>query len=207
LRNSKRSQGPNIALASRRTEIHATGGSSGIRVHSCRRDPTLVCGLAPTNRSGSEEQRGGIMLSDGLSDPGFVPISDPAPTPGTGWAPPPHATDLQDKGSFGPTISSEPGRSCPVSTFAAPRAKEAGCNRAAVLLTRHGQSPRAGCEGISVSRPPRHSRSDGQSKLVIGTPDSLGGRPPRRPPVCPISAITLAVPWSHPKHHQRCIGL
>ena len=43
--------------------------------------PHLVCGLAPTNRSGSEEQRGGITLRNGLQVPGFVPTSDPARPP------------------------------------------------------------------------------------------------------------------------------
>lgn len=32
----------------------------------------------------------------------------------------------------------------------------------------------------------------------------LGGPPATATPRCPISSITLAVPWSHPKHHQRC---
>ena len=63
--------------------------------------PHLVYGLVPTNRSGSEEQRGGIMLSDGLSDPGFVPISDPARTPRARGVRPTSCHIPARQGSFG----------------------------------------------------------------------------------------------------------
>ena len=69
--------------------------------------PLLVYGLAPTNRSGSEEQRGGITLRDGLRVPGFVPISDPArrPRAGVGAPPPCHRSTRQ--GSFGNAIGAD----------------------------------------------------------------------------------------------------
>jgi hypothetical protein len=60
--------------------------------------PTVRRRAAPRcNRSGSEEQRGGITLRNGLRVPGLVPISDPAATPCTGWAPHLHATNPQHR--------------------------------------------------------------------------------------------------------------
>jgi hypothetical protein len=57
----------------------------------------LSRGLALINRSGSEEQRGEIMPSNGLRSLG--PFRSPTPRAHSGprWAPPPHATDPQDR--------------------------------------------------------------------------------------------------------------
>jgi hypothetical protein len=63
--------------------------------------PILVYGLAPTNRSGSEEQRGGITLRDGLRSLGSFRSPTPRADPvhGVGAPPPCHIPARQ--GSFG----------------------------------------------------------------------------------------------------------
>ena len=73
-----------------------------------------------------------------------------------------------------------------------------------VLPARYGQSARVRVRARPLATHDAIPVPTIGPKRVVG-PKKLGGRPPRRPPVCPISAITLAVPWSHPKHHQRCM--
>ena len=108
-------------------------------------------------------------------------------------------------GSFGSTISSGAYQEPPVNHLRC-SAREGSSARPRQSCQQGVASQRESAGEGSAPRDPRcHSRPDDRAEARRRAPEGLGGRPPRRPPVCPISAITLAVPWSHPKHHQRCM--
>src|SRR5918995_6649713 len=66
--------------------------------------PHLVYGLAPTNRSGSEERRGGIMLRSGLQARGSFRSPTPRAHPVHGVGAPPQCHIPARQGSFGPRV-------------------------------------------------------------------------------------------------------
>jgi hypothetical protein len=129
------------------------------------------------------------------------PSTDGAPP--RSWSTPPHL-GVASSSPHGRRVRSVPrsgSAACqepPVSIFVAAgrrtqhatALRSCGCGQSA-RVGREGHQPRATHDAIPVL--------EVGPKRVVGAQNGLGGRPPRRPPVCPISAITLAVPWSHPK--------